>query len=143
MESINFIEIKTIYLIKEFTPGDKIFTTLGNECIYKLFSEQHEFFTKPQIELNYGVGDARNTTIPNFYGYMLISIINKLNPIPGEITDINDEISRLSSVEELRLAVSNALNSIDGEDFSAVAALNSARKALEKGAQLDTSLSEA
>ena len=69
-----------IYLVMEFTPGNKIFTTLGNECIYKLFSEEHEFFTKPTITLDYNRVKP-NVEINNFYGYMLISLINMINTI--------------------------------------------------------------
>jgi len=75
-----------IYLVMEFTPSNKIFTALGNECIYKLFSEQHEFFTKPTITLDYN-GIKPNVEINNFYGYMLISLINKLNPIKSVLED--------------------------------------------------------
>lgn len=67
--------------------------------------------------------------------------ITKLNPQAGEINDVNDEIGKLSSVEELRVSVDSALNSVDGEDLSALAALNQARKFLEKAATLDGSLS--
>ena len=66
--------------------------------------------------------------------------ITKLNPQAGELTDVNDEINKLSSVEELRIAVSGALNSVDGEELSALAALNQARKSLEKAAELDSAL---
>ena len=66
--------------------------------------------------------------------------VTKLNPQAGEIADVNDEINKLSSVEELRLSVSGALNAVDGEDLSALAALNQARKSLEKAAELDSTL---
>lgn len=66
--------------------------------------------------------------------------ITKLNPQVGEINDVNEEIGKLSSVEELRVTISNSLNSIDGEELSALAALNQARKYLEKAASLDGSL---
>ncbi|MEY4444132.1 MAG: hypothetical protein RL301_211 [Actinomycetota bacterium] len=66
--------------------------------------------------------------------------ITKLNPQAGELTDVNDEINKLSSVEELRIAVSGALNSVDGEELSALAALNQARKSLEKAAEIDSAL---
>jgi hypothetical protein len=67
--------ILTVYLIKEFTPGDKVFTTLGNECIYKLFSNMHDFYTKDRIELPLS-SDSRNsiTTIPNFYRYLFFQL---------------------------------------------------------------------
>lgn len=66
--------------------------------------------------------------------------INKLNPTNGEITDVNDEINKLSSVEELRIAISSSLAAIDSEEGSALIALNQARKFLEKAASLDNSL---
>ncbi len=94
------VPLINIYLVKEFTPGDKIFNTLGNECIYKLFSEQHQFFTKPEITLNYDDGTVK--TIPNFYGYMLISIINKLNPIKDVLKRALDETLEMNNSEEPR-----------------------------------------
>ena len=70
-----------IHLVKEFLPGDSVFTTLGNECIYKSIGHMHDFFTQtpdsPQLKLKYD--DTRIDEIPNIYGYMLNSLINMVN----------------------------------------------------------------
>ena len=73
----NNIPLLNIYLIKEFTPSDSVFTTLGNECIYKLIGNMHDFFKQPQLKLKYD--DTRIDEIPNIYGYMLNSSINMVN----------------------------------------------------------------
>lgn len=65
----------------------------------------------------------------------------KVKPKVGEIQEINDEISRLSSVEELTNTAGSASALIDGEESGALNALSSARKALEKAVTLDNSLS--
>ena len=66
----------------------------------------------------------------------------KVKPQAGELQEINDEISRLSSVEELTNTAGSASSLIDGEETGALSALSSARKALEKAATLDNSLSD-
>ena len=84
--------ILTIYLIKDFTPGDKIFTTLGNECIYKIFGNMHDFYIKNNIELpitdsgNHQVASNSSSipsisSISNFYRYFLLQIINMINSV--------------------------------------------------------------
>ena len=80
------VPLINIYLVNEFTPGNKIFTTLGNECIYKLFSEKHDFFTNPRITVDYN-GEKPTTEINNFYGYMLIALINMINPIKSTLEE--------------------------------------------------------
>jgi hypothetical protein len=72
------IPILNIRLVKEFKPKDKVFTTLGKESIYKEINGLHEFFTKDKIHLEL---DDKPTTINNFYRYILLSLINKINPV--------------------------------------------------------------
>ena len=56
---------------------------------------------------------------------------SKLKPLPNELESIEDEISRLSSVEELRIAVSHALDALEGEDSGVITALAQAKKSLD------------
>ena len=89
------IPLLNIYLIKEFTPKDKVFTTLGNECIYKLFSDMHDFYTKDSIELPISTTNRNSTsTIPNFYRYFLIQILNMINSLktPDGINYLSDKL---------------------------------------------------
>lgn len=55
----------------------------------------------------------------------------KLKPLPDELGAIDDEISRLSSVEELRIAVTQAMQALESEDSGVINALASAKKSLD------------
>ena len=56
---------------------------------------------------------------------------HKLNPSEGEISEIDNEISKLSSVEELRIAVSQALSTLESEDSGVVSVLAHAKRSLD------------
>jgi DNA repair protein RecN (Recombination protein N) len=55
----------------------------------------------------------------------------KLKPVSGELNAIDDEISRLSSVEELRIAVTQAMQALESEDSGVISALALAKKSLD------------
>ena len=55
----------------------------------------------------------------------------KLKPSADELGSIDEEISRLSSVEELRIAVSQAVDALEGDDSGAINALGHAKKSLD------------
>ncbi len=55
----------------------------------------------------------------------------KLKPLPDELGAIDDEISRLSSVEELRIAVTQAMQALESEDRGVINALALAKKSLD------------
>ena len=80
--------------MKEFTPGDKVFSSLGNESIYKIFGNMHDFLKKSMIELKY---DDKVETIKNPYGYILNSLINLVN---GSYNFFNEQMAK--SVEEFQ-----------------------------------------
>lgn len=65
---------------------------------------------------------------------------SKLKPIANEFTAIEDEIKRLSSVEELRIAVTNALNSLENDDAGVLNALGQAKKSLDSVKEKDKKL---
>jgi len=65
---------------------------------------------------------------------------SKLKPKIGEVTEIETEISRLSSVQELGVATQEGLSAISTDDAGALTALASARRALEKAKEMDPSL---
>ena len=74
----------------------------------------------------------------------------KLKAVRGEAASTEDEINRLSSVEDLRIASDGSLSSLEAEESGALTALGSAKKFLDaakgKDSKLDlilTSLSEA
>ena len=98
------IPLVNIYLIKEFVPGDKVFTTLGNECIYKTFANMDEFYKQDRIELP--VNDflspspspspspsGQIESIPNFYRYFLIQILNMINSMRVSVSSSNGSSS--------------------------------------------------
>lgn len=65
----------------------------------------------------------------------------KIKPRSGELQEINDEINRLSSVEELTNSAGGASSLLDNEESGALNSLSSAKKHLERAAVLDSSLS--
>lgn len=67
---------------------------------------------------------------------------NKLKASRGECAATADEINRLSSVEDLRIASSGALSSLDGEESGALNLLHSARRYLESAKAKDSKLEE-
>ena len=71
--------------------------------------------------------------------------VKKVKPRAGELQEINDEISRLSSVEDLTSTAGHASAILDGadqENAGVLSQLSVAKKALEKAATVDQSLSE-
>jgi DNA repair protein RecN (Recombination protein N) len=63
-----------------------------------------------------------------------------IKPRAGELPEIEAEISRLSSVQELGLATQEALSAISQDEFGALTLLGNARRALEKSKEKDQSL---
>ena len=67
---------------------------------------------------------------------------SKLKASRGECAATADEINRLSSVEDLRIASSGALAILDGEESGALTSLHSARRFLEAAKGKDSKLEE-
>ena len=65
-----------------------------------------------------------------------------LNPTPGELADIEIEIARLSSVEELRTATAMATSAIEDEEAGSLTSLGTARRSLENARSKDRQLEE-
>ena len=64
----------------------------------------------------------------------------KLNPAVSEYADIDVEIARLSSVEEFRLATSQATAAIEDEDAGSLTSIGIARRALDAARSKDPQL---
>ena len=64
----------------------------------------------------------------------------KLNPAVSEYADIDIEISRLSSVEEFRLATAQATAAIEDEDAGSLTSIGVARRALDAARSKDPEL---
>ena len=57
--------------------------------------------------------------------------INKLSPKANEFESIDDEVSKLSSVEELRVAITFALSALENDGTGVITALGQAKKSLD------------
>lgn len=64
----------------------------------------------------------------------------KLNPAVDEYSEIDGEIARLSSVEEFRLATSQAIAAIEDEESGSLTSLGIARRALDQARSKDPAL---
>jgi len=64
----------------------------------------------------------------------------KLNPHENEFAEIEGEIARLSSVEEFRMATSQAIAAIDNEEAGSLTSLGVARRALDNSRGKDPQL---
>ena len=77
--------ILRVLVVKEFTKGDKVFTILGNECIYKLFKDMDSFFKQDKIQLTLPSPSSNLPSqiveIPNFYGFMNPIIIDMIRTV--------------------------------------------------------------
>ena len=67
---------------------------------------------------------------------------SKLKATRGECAATNDEISRLSSVEDLRISSSGALSALNDEEKGALSSLHYARKFLDSAKDKDSKLEE-
>ena len=65
---------------------------------------------------------------------------NKVKPVRGEFATTIDEISRLSSVEDLRIAAAGAVEASSDEDSGALTALGAAKRFLESAKGRDSRL---
>lgn len=68
------------------------------------------------------------------------SAFKKVNPAKDEYGDINNEIARLSSVEELRLATAQATAAVTDEEAGSLTSLGVARRALDAARSKDAAL---
>lgn len=72
----------------------------------------------------------------------LLAAYRKIKPQAGELREVNDEISRLSSVEGLTSTAGAAGALLDNDENGVLTQLGSAKKSLEKALSLDPSLVE-
>jgi len=68
--------------------------------------------------------------------------LKKVKPQAGELQEVNDEISRLNSIEGLTNSAGAASALLEDDETGVLTALGSAKKSLEKAVALDPSLSE-
>ena len=68
--------------------------------------------------------------------------INKVKPLSGELTEIENEISRLDSVEDIRIGAASAEEFLNGDEQNLLTQLITARKNLEGIKGKDAALDE-
>ena len=71
-----------------------------------------------------------------------LSAWSSLKAVRGECSATDDEINRLSSVEDLRIASSTATDALNGEENGALPLLHAARRALDAAKGKDSRLEE-
>jgi DNA repair protein RecN (Recombination protein N) len=69
-----------------------------------------------------------------------VKVFSAVNPKPNEIELIENEISKLGSVEDINQHLSTALNSLENDEVSAINHLQQARKELDRVKDKDASL---
>lgn len=60
-----------------------------------------------------------------------VASFKKINPKAGELSEIEAEISKLSSVEQLRMAAANVIATLSDDELGAITSLGIARKELD------------
>jgi len=71
---------------------------------------------------------------------IFISDCKKVQPESNEFTSLSVEFSRLSSVEQLRVAVDRSVNLLNDDENGILTLLNQARKSLESATAMDSTL---
>jgi len=69
-----------------------------------------------------------------------VKAFNEIIPVAGELSSIENDISRLSSVEEINGAIAEMLNTIDSDELSVPSALRLAQRTGERVREKDSSL---
>ena len=116
----------------------------GSEIAKSLASYQEDFqiygALKERLSALKASASKRDGEIAELQEF--VAAWNKLKASRGECAATADEINRLSSVEDLRIASSGALANLDGEESGALTSLHSARRFLEAAKGKDSKLEE-
>lgn len=105
-----------------------------------LYSIQYESYLelKNRIKAMKSASSMRDSEIAELEEFL--DGWNKLKPTRGEIANTVDEISRLSSVEDLRIAGTGAFEATSDEESGALTALGAAKRFLENAKGRDSRL---
>jgi DNA repair protein RecN (Recombination protein N) len=107
--------------------------------------KDYQFFYASYVELRARIKELKATLADRDQEISTLQEFAKdferVSPQPNELSEVENEISRLSSVETISSEVTIALTSLSDEEFSALNALGSARKSLDtlrgKDSELD------
>jgi len=117
----------------------------GGATLAKVLSEYQEIYgqyceLKDRIKTMKASANKRDGEIAELEEFL--AAWNKLKAVRNEASTVEDEIQRLSSVEDLRIASSGALSSLDAEESGALNLLHSARRFLDAAKGKDSRLEE-
>ena len=117
----------------------------GGSAITKALTSYQEVFTsylelKDRIKAMKTSANKREGEIAELEEFL--AAWSKLKAVRNEPSSIDDEIKRLSSVEDLRIASSGALSTLDSEESGALTLLHSARRYLDAAKGKDSRLEE-
>ena len=117
----------------------------GGSTIAKAISEYQEIYgqyleLKERIKAMKASANKRDGEIAELEEFL--AAWSKLKAVRDEASSVEDEIKRLSSVEDLRIASSGALSALDAEDSGALNLLHSARRFLDAAKGKDSRLEE-
>ena len=117
----------------------------GGAVIAKAISEYQEIYgqyseLKDRIKTMKASANKRDGEIAELEEFL--AAWGKLKAVRNEASTVEDEIKRLSSVEDLRIASSGALSSLDSEESGALNQLHSARRFLDAAKGKDSRLEE-
>ena len=117
----------------------------GGAVIAKAISEYQEIYgqyseLKDRIKTMKASANKRDGEIAELEEFL--AAWGKLKAVRNEASTVEDEIKRLSSVEDLRIASSGALSSLDSEESGALNLLHSARRFLDAAKGKDSRLEE-
>jgi DNA repair protein RecN (Recombination protein N) len=116
----------------------------GSEIAKSLASYQEDFqkygALKERLSALKASASKRDGEIAELQEF--VAAWSKLKASRGECAATADEINRLSSVEDLRIASSGALANLNGEESGALTLLHSARRFLEAAKGKDSKLEE-
>jgi DNA repair protein RecN (Recombination protein N) len=117
----------------------------GGAVIAKAISEYQEIYgqyseLRDRIKTMKASANKRDGEIAELEEFL--AAWGKLKAVRNEASTVEDEIKRLSSVEDLRIASSGALSSLDAEESGALNLLHSARRFLDAAKGKDSRLEE-
>ena len=123
----------------------EILDRFGGSIIAKAISEYQDIYgqyleLKERIKAMKASANKRDGEIAELEEFL--AAWSKLKAVRDEASSVEDQIKRLSSVEDLRIASSGALSALDAEESGALSLLHSARRFLDAAKGKDSRLEE-
>ena len=122
-------------LLDRFGGADIASTLAAYQQVFSTYLE-----LKERIKAMKASANKRDGEIAELQEFL--SAWSKLKAVRNEPSTVEEEIKRLSSVEDLRIAASGALSALDSEESGALTLLHSARRFLDGAKGKDSRLEE-